>query len=41
MANEQKNPKYPGGVEAQKVKFEAECHPVVSRGRSNIRYYQQ
>ena len=33
------NPKYPGGVEAQKEKLEAEGHTVVSRGRSNIRYY--
>jgi alkylated DNA nucleotide flippase Atl1 len=33
------NPKYPGGVEAQKEKLEAEGHAVVSRGRSNIRYY--
>ncbi len=35
------NPKYPGGIEAQKEKLEAEGHIVVQRGRSNIRYYVQ
>lgn len=38
-ANGELNPKYPGGVEVQKEKLEAEGHTVVSRGRSNIRYY--
>jgi alkylated DNA nucleotide flippase Atl1 len=33
------NPKYPGGIEAQKEKLEAEGHMVIQRGRSNIRYY--
>lgn len=33
------NPKYPGGVEAQKKKLEAEGHTVVKKGRTNIRYY--
>lgn len=33
------NPKYPGGVEAQKEKLEAEGHAVIKKGRSNIRYY--
>lgn len=33
------NPKYPGGAEAQKKKLEAEGHTVISRGRTNIRYY--
>jgi hypothetical protein len=33
------NPKYPGGVEAQKEKLEAEGHTIVSRGRTNIRYF--
>ena len=33
------NPKYPGGVEAQREKLEAEGHTVVRRGRKNIRYY--
>lgn len=39
------NPKYPGGVEAQKARLEAEGHTVVRRGRTNVRYaveeYQQ
>lgn len=33
------NPKYPGGVEAQREKLEEEGHTVVRRGRSTIRYY--
>lgn len=33
------NPKYPGGVEAQKEKLEAEGHTIIQRGRKNIRYY--
>lgn len=33
------NPKYPGGVEAQKLRLKAEGHTIVSRGRKNIRYY--
>ena len=33
------NPKYPGGVEAQKARLEEEGHQVVKRGRTNIRYY--
>ena len=33
------NPKYPGGVEAQKAKLEAEGHLVVRKGRTNIRYF--
>lgn len=33
------NPKYPGGVEAQKEKLEAEGHTVIQRGRKNIRCY--
>ena len=33
------NPKYPGGVEAQKEKLEAEGHTVIQRGRKNIRYF--
>lgn len=38
-ANGELNPKYPGGVEAQKAKLEAEGHTVISRGRTNIKYY--
>ena len=33
------NPKYPGGVMAQKEMLEKEGHTVVQRGRKNIRYY--
>ena len=33
------NAKYPGGLEAQKVKLEAEGHTIVSKGRKIIRYY--
>ena len=33
------NPKYLGGVEAQKEKLEAEGHAVIKKGRTNIRYY--
>lgn len=33
------NPKYPGGVEAQKELLEREGHIVIQRGRTNIRYY--
>ena len=38
-ANGELNPKYPGGIEAQKLKLEAEGHVVISRGRKNIRYF--
>lgn len=33
------NAKYPGGVLAQKELLEKEGHMVISRGRTNIRYY--
>ena len=33
------NPKYPGGVQAQKQKLEEEGHTVVQKGRKNIKYY--
>ena len=33
------NAKYPGGVEAQKAKLEAEGHIIIQKGRKNIRYY--
>ena len=33
------NPKYPGGVEAQKKRLEAEGHIVLQKGRTNLRYY--
>ena len=32
------NPKYPGGIEAQRERLEAEGHIVVQRGRRNIWY---
>lgn len=35
------NPKYPGGIKAQKEKLEAEGHTVIQRGRKNIKYYVQ
>ena len=38
-ANGELNPKYPGGVEAQKEKLEQEGHTVIPKGRTNIRYY--
>lgn len=38
-ANGELNPKYPGGIEAQKEKLEAEGHMVIQKGRKNIRYY--
>lgn len=33
------NAKYPGGVEAQKEKLEAEGHTVLQKGRKNVRYW--
>lgn len=33
------NPKYPGGVEAQKQRLEAEGHTVIQKGRTNLKYY--
>lgn len=38
-ANGELNEKYPGGIEAQKEKLEAEGHTILSKGRKNIRYY--
>lgn len=38
-ANGELNPKYPGGVEAQKSKLEAEGHIIIQKGRMNIKYY--
>ncbi len=35
------NPKYPGGIEAQKEKLQAEGHTIIQKGRKNIRYYVQ
>lgn len=33
------NAKYPGGVEAQKKKLEAEGHTIITKGRTNVRYF--
>lgn len=38
-ANGELNPKYPGGVQAQKALLEAEGHVVLQKGRKNIKYY--
>ena len=38
-ANGELNSKYPGGIEAQKLKLEAEGHIIISKGRTNIRYF--
>lgn len=40
-ANGELNPKYPGGVQAQKEMLEKEGHTVIQKGRTNIRYYVQ
>ena len=37
--NGELNAKYPGGIEAQKEKLEAEGHTIVQKGTKNIRYY--
>ncbi|MDE6738166.1 MAG: MGMT family protein [Lachnospiraceae bacterium] len=38
-ANGELNPKYPGGVEAQREKLETEGHAIIRKGRTNIKYY--
>lgn len=38
-ANGELNAKYPGGVEAQRQKLEAEGHCIIRRGRKNFKYY--
>lgn len=38
-ANGELNEKYPGGVQSQKEKLEAEGHTVIQKGRKNIRYF--
>lgn len=38
-ANGALNAKYPGGIEAQKEKLEAEGHVIIQKGRTNIQYY--
>lgn len=39
--NGELNEKYPGGVQAQREKLEAEGHVVLQKGRKNIRFYVQ
>lgn len=38
-ANGELNPKYPGGVQSQRLKLETEGHTIISRGKKNIKYY--
>ena len=38
-AKDELNAKYPGGIEAQKEKLEAEGHTIIQKGRKSIRYY--
>lgn len=38
-ANGELNAKYPGGIEVQKEKLEAEGHIIIQKGRKNIKYY--
>ena len=38
-ANGELNAKYPGGVETQKEKLEAEGHTIIQKGRTNIKYF--
>ena len=37
--NGELNAKYPGGIEAQKEKLEAEGHIIIQKGRKNLKYY--
>lgn len=38
-ANGELNSKYPGGIEAQRARLEAEGHTIIQKGRKNIKYY--
>ena len=38
-ANGELNPKYPGGIEAQKKQLEAEGQTILKKGRTHIRYF--
>ena len=40
-SNGELNPKYPGGIEAQIEKMEAEGDTIIKKGRTNIKYYVQ
>lgn len=33
------NAKYPGGIEEQRARLEAEGHVIIQRGRKNLRYF--
>ena len=33
------NPKYPGGIDEQRLRLEAEGHTILSKGRTNVKYY--
>lgn len=37
--NGELNAKYPGGIENQKRKLEAEGHTIIQKGRKNFKYY--
>ena len=39
--NGELNPKYPGGIEVQKKRLEAEGHTIIHKGRTNIKYFVQ
>jgi hypothetical protein len=38
-ANGELNPKYPGGMKAQKELLEKEGHIIIKKGRTNIKYF--
>ena len=38
-AGDELNPRYPGGVDEQQRRLEAEGHAVIVRGRKNLKYY--
>lgn len=38
-ANGELNSKYPGGIEAQKEKLEAEGHTIIEKGKTHLKYY--
>ena len=38
-ANGELNPKYPEGLQAQKILLEQEGHTILQKGRTNIRYF--
>lgn len=38
-ANGELNPKYHGGIDEQRLRLEAEGHTILSKGRTNVKYY--